>query len=108
MKIGRMLALIAIAFTASISASLAGPCSADIDDMVTRITAAFNAKVDEGSSAQQQADAQPTPPSVAAVLSPETLELVMQVMTTAYAADRTGDDLACKEALTEVQRTIGR
>jgi hypothetical protein len=100
MKIARMLALSAVAFATSISASLAGPCSAEIDDMVARINAALKAP-----SAQQEAVA--TQEKVG-VLSPETLELVMQIMTQAYAADSTGDDLACKEALAEVQRTIGR
>jgi hypothetical protein len=90
MKIARMLALSAAAFAASMSASLAGPCSADIDDMVGRIDAAL-----KDPSAQQK-------------LAPETLELVMQIMTQAYAADTTGDDHACKDALAEVQRTIGR
>jgi hypothetical protein len=90
MQIVRMLAFSAIAFATSISASLAGPCAAEIDDMVGRINAVL-----KGPSAQQK-------------LAPETLELVMQIMTQAYAADTTGDDHTCKESLAEVQRTIGR
>jgi hypothetical protein len=90
MQIVRMLAFSAIAFATSTSASVAGPCAAEIDDMVGRINTAL-----KGTNAQQK-------------LAPETLELVMQIMTQAYAADSTGDDHTCKESLAEVQRTIGR
>ena len=118
MKIVKMLALIAIAFGASISASSAGPCSGDIDAMMARIDAALNAKVAAGPGAQQHSTVggrhvQPTPRSMAAaeeklgVISPETAQLVRQAMERARDADALGDSVACKEALADVQRMIG-
>jgi hypothetical protein len=118
MKIARMLALSAVVFAASISASLAGPCTAEIEAMVIRIDTALKAKVAAGPSAQQQAvtagrHVQPTPGSVATteeklgVISPENVEQVRSAMARARAADEAGDNIACKEALAEVQRTIG-
>jgi mRNA-degrading endonuclease toxin of MazEF toxin-antitoxin module len=117
MKIATMLALSAVMFTASISATLAGPCSADIDAMMVKFDAALNAKA-TGLSAKQQSTVggrhvQPTPRSAAGaeeklgVLSPETDEQVRNVMVRARAADQAGDNVACKEALAEVQRVIG-
>jgi hypothetical protein len=118
MKIGRMLASSAVAFAASISASLAGPCSAEIDAMVARINAALEARAGAGSTAKEQGvvagrHVQPTPRSLAAAeeklgeMSPETVELVRQAMARASAANSVGDNVACKEALTDVQRAIG-
>ena len=118
MKIVRMLALSAVAFAASISASLAGPCSAEIDAVVARINAALEAKAAAGSTAKEQGvtagrHVQPTPRSMAAAeaklgeISPETVELVRQSMARARAADSAGDNVACKQALAEVQRAIG-
>ena len=83
MKIATMLALSAVTFAASISATLAGPCSADIDAMMVRIDTALNASAAAGPGARQQSTVagrhvQPTPNSMAAAeakvggLSPET------------------------------------
>jgi hypothetical protein len=41
-------------------------------------------------------------------ISPETIELVDQAMGRARAADSVGDNVACKEALADVERVIGR
>ena len=118
MKIATMLALSAVMFTASISATLAGPCSADIDAMMVKFDAALNAKAATGLSAKQQSTVggrhvQPTPNSMAAAeakaggISPETIEQIRVSMTRARAADAVGDNVACKEALAEAQRMIG-
>jgi hypothetical protein len=40
-------------------------------------------------------------------ISPETMEQVQDAMARARAADGAGDNVACKDALTEVQRMIG-
>ena len=118
MKIATMLTLSAVMFTASISATLAGPCSADIDAMMAKIDAALNASAATGPGAQQQSTVagrhvQPTPNSMAAAeakvggLSPETIEQIRGSMARARAADAVGDNVACKEALAEVQGVIG-
>jgi hypothetical protein len=119
MKIGRILASSAVALAASISVSVAGPCSAEIDAVVARIDAALEARAGAGSTAKEQAvvagrHVQPTPRSLAAVeeklgeMSMETIELVKQAMTRARAADSAGDKIACKQALEEAQRAINR
>jgi hypothetical protein len=119
MKIARMLALSAVAFATSTSASLAGPCAAEIDATVARFNTALEANAAAGSTANQEAvvggrHIQPTPRSIAAAeeklgeMSAETIELVKQAMDRARAADSAGDKVACEEALAEVQRTIGR
>jgi len=118
MKIATMLALSTVTFAASISATLAGPCSADIDAMMVRIDTVLNAEAAAGPGAQQQSTVagrhvQPTPNSIAAAeakvggISPETIEQVRDAMARARSADAAGDDVACKEALAEAQRTIG-
>ena len=118
MKIATMLALSAVMFTASISATLAGPCSADIDAMMVKFDAALNAKAATGLSAKKHSTVggrhvQPTPNSMAAAeekvggLSPETIEQIRGSMARARAADAVGDNVACKEALAEVQGVIG-
>ena len=118
MRIARMFALSAVAFSASTSASLAGPCSAEIDAMMAHFNAELHAKA-AGSTAKEQAvvagrHVQPTPRSMAATeeklgeISPETIELVEQAMGRARAADSVGDDVACKQALADVERVIGR
>ena len=118
MKIATMLALSAVAFAASISATLAGPCSTEIDAMMNRIDTFLNARAAAGPGAQEQATVggrhvQPTPQSMAAAegkvggISPETIEQVRDAMARARAADAAGDNIACKEALAEAQRMIG-
>ena len=118
MKIATMLALSAVTFAASISATLAGPCSADIDAMMVRIDTALNARAAAGPGAQQQSTVggrhvQPTPQSMAAAegkvgeMSAATILQIHDAMARARAADAAGDGVACKEALAEVQGAIG-
>jgi len=118
MKIATMLVLSAVTFVASTSATLAGPCSADIDAMMVQIDAALNARAAAGPGAQQQSTVagrhvQPTPNSMAAAeakvggLSPETIKQVRDAIAQARAADAAGDNVACKEGLAEAQRMIG-
>jgi hypothetical protein len=117
MKIGRMLASSAVAFAASISAGLAGTCSTDIDVMVARINAALEARAGAGPGAKEQAvvggrHIQPTPRSLATAeeklgeMSAEAIEQIKQAIARARAADRAGDDTACKQALLEAERAI--
>ena len=118
MKIATMLALSAVTFAASISATLAGPCSADIDAMMARIDTALNARAAAGPGAQQQSTVggrhvQPTPQSMAGAeakvggISPEAFHQARDAMARARAADAAGDDVACEAALAEAQRMIG-
>ena len=118
MKIATMLALSTVTFAASTSATLAGPCSADVDAMMNRIDTFLNARAAAGPGAQEQATVggrhiQPTPQSMAAAegevgeMSPEAIKQIDDAMARARAADGAGDGVACKEALAEVQRTIG-
>jgi len=118
MRIVTIFALSAVTFAASIAASLAGPCTAEINSMVIRIDAALKARVAAGPEAQEQATkagrhVQPTPRSIAAgeeklgEMSPETVAQARNAMVRARAADEAGNNVACKEALAEVQRLIG-
>jgi hypothetical protein len=118
MKIATMLALSAVAFAASISASKAGPSTAEIDAMVNRNDTFLNARAAAGPGAQEQATVagrhvQPTPQSMAAAegkvgeMSAATILQIHDAMARARAADAAGDGVACKEALAEVQGAIG-
>jgi len=118
MKIATMLALSAVAFAASISASKAGPSTAEIDAMVNRNDTFLNARAAAGPGAPQQSTVagrhvQPTPRSMAAAeekvggMSAETIQQIRDGVARARAADEAGDDVACKEALAEVQGAIG-
>ena len=113
----RLLVFGAIAFAASISASYAGPCSDEINNMQARIDAKLEAKAAAGPTAREGVGAgmsdQPTPRSMAAAeeklgeVSPQTVEAVRQAMLRARAADSAGDKNACEQALADVQRAIG-
>ena len=118
MKIGRKLALSAVGLAASISASLAGPCSAEIDAIMARINAAVEAQAGAGSGAKEHATVggrhiQPTPRSMAAAeeklgeMSADTIEQVNQAMMRARAADRAGDNVACKKEIEVARSAIG-
>ena len=108
MKIGRKLALSAVGLAASISASLAGTCSAEIDAIMARINTAVEARAGAGTGAKEQATVggrhiQPTPRSLAAAeekrgeISADTIEQITQAMERARAADRAGDNVACNQ-----------
>jgi type II secretory pathway component PulM len=107
----------AIVLLASTSIGYAGPCSAEIDSMQTRVDARLEAKAAAGPSAKESTDAlahrQPTPSSIARAeerlreMSAETVAAVKQALGRARAADSAGDKNACEQALAEVQRLIG-
>ena len=107
----------AIAFAASMSASYAGPCSDQIDNMQARIDAKLEAKAAAGPTAREGAGAgmsdQPTPRSMATAeerlgeISAQTVDAVRQAMLRARAADSAGDKNACEQALADVRRAIG-
>jgi hypothetical protein len=104
-------------FAASISASLAGPCTAEIDALQARIDARLEAKAAGGPSAQESVGAtmsrQPTPNSIAAAeerlheLSPQRVSAVKKAMARARAADSAGDAKACERALAKARHVLG-
>jgi hypothetical protein len=110
--------LSAVGLAASISASMAGPCSAEIDAIMARINAALEARAGAGAGAKEQSTVggrhiQPTPRSIATAeeklgeISADTIELVNQAMMRARAADSAGDNAACKKQLEVARRAIG-
>jgi len=111
-------ALSGTAFLASVSASYAGPCSADIDAMQRRVDANLEAKAAAGPAGKEGAAAgmshQPTPQSMAAAeeklgdISAATVDATRQTMARARAADSAGDESACEQALAEVKRLMGQ
>jgi hypothetical protein len=116
MTASRLLVFGAIAFGASLSASYAGPCSDEIDNMQTRIDAKVEAMAAAGPTARQggaSTHVQPTPRSIAGAeaklgeVSPQTVDAVRQAMLRARAADSAGDKNACEQALADAQRAFG-
>ena len=112
----RLLVFGAIAFITSLSASYAGPCTDDVDQMQARIDAKLQAMAAAGPTGRQagaSTHVQPTPRSIAGAevklgeVSAETVAAVRQAMLRARAADSAGDKNACGQALAEVQRSIG-
>jgi hypothetical protein len=113
----RHLMVSAAAFAASMSASYAGPCSAEIGRLQALIDTRLEARAAAGPQAGESADAmlhhQPTPGSIAAAeqelgdLSPQKTEAAEQAMARARAADSAGDGSGCEQALADVQRAIG-
>ena len=113
----RVLVFSAMAITASVSTTYAGPCSADIDAMQARIDAKLEAKAAAGPTAKEGVPAgmsvQPTPRSIATAeeklgdISAQTVAAVGQGMAQARAADAAGDASACEKALADVQRVVG-
>lgn len=112
------ISLSAAALALSTIACSAGPCSPEIARMQARLDAGLQAKAGTGPSAPESSGAlrhrQPTPGSIASAeiglgeLSPEKAKIIREAMAQARAADRAGDKAACEQALTQVQRTIGR
>jgi hypothetical protein len=113
----RLLVFGVISFAASISASYAGPCSDDVNNMQARMDAKLEAKAAAGPTAREGVFAdmhnQPTSRSIVAAeerlgeVSPQTNDAVRQAMLRARAADSAGDKSACEQALADVQRAIG-
>jgi hypothetical protein len=85
--------------------------------MQARLSARLEAAASAGRTAPQSSDAllhhQPTPGSIARVeiqlgeLSPEKAKVIRDAMARAREADQAGDEVACVQALAEVQRIIG-
>ncbi len=116
MTIVRLLAWNAALIAASVTASYAGPCTTNIDNMWGRINAALETRAAAGPVAKQGGFAgmsdQPTPHSMAAVevklgeLSPRAVAAVENAMAQARTADAAGDAKACKKALASVRRVL--
>jgi hypothetical protein len=104
-------------FAASISASYAGPCSANIDAMQTRIDAKLEAIAAAGPTAKEGTMAgmsnQPTPHSIAAAevrfgeIKRQTVRTIRRAMSRARAADAAGKGRRCARELAVVQRVLG-
>ena len=102
---------------ASTSASYAGPCSVDIDNMQARIDATLEAKAAAGPFAKESVRAgmsdQPTPRSMAVAeerlgeISPEKVDAISKAMERARASDNVGGKSGCEQALAEVKRLLG-
>jgi hypothetical protein len=117
MTVSRRIAFSAAALVASVSASHAGPCAADIDRMQARVDARLEGIAAAGPSGRESVAAtmnrQPTPGSIAAAeerlgdLPPQAMAAVQQSMTRARAADDANDKAACEQALADVQRALG-
>ena len=101
---------------ASMSASYAGPCSEDIDNMQARIDATLEAKAAAGPFAKESVRAgmsdQPTPRSMAVAeerlgeISPQKVDAISKAMARARAADGAGNKHGCEQALAEVKRLL--
>ena len=109
-------AYVAVALVTSITATLAGPCSQQIDRVQAKIDAKLEAIAAVGRSARESSAAtmhrQLTPESIAAAeanlgdVSPEKVEEAEAFMKRARDADRAGDQSACEQAVAEAQRVI--
>ena len=118
MAILRLTAWSAAAFAASISVGHAGPCSRQIDRMQARVDAMLEARAAAGPAGREGTGAllshQPTPRSIAAAeerldrLPPQKAQHIEQAMARARTSDSAGDRRACKRALADVRRVIGR
>jgi hypothetical protein len=112
----RIVLTVAVVLAISITASLAGPCSQQIDRVQAKIDAKLEAIAAVGRSARESSAAtmhrQPTPESIAAAeanlgdVSPEKVQEAEAFMTRARDADRAGDRSTCEQALAEAQRVI--
>src|SRR6516165_2159532 len=112
----RIVLTVAVVLATSITASLAGPCSQQIDRLQAKIDAKLEAIAAVGRSARESSAAtmhrQPTPESIAAAeanlgdVSSEKVQAAEAFMTRARDADRAGDQSACERALAEAQRVL--
>ena len=118
MAIVRLAVWSAAFVAATISASHAGPCAADIDAMQGRIDAKLEAIAAAGPPMREGGFAgmsdQPTPRSMAQAevrhgeLSAHTVARAKKAMARARSADAAGDKKACELALMRVRRAIGK
>jgi hypothetical protein len=109
-------AYVAVALVTPITASLAGQCLPQIDQVQAKIDAKLEAIAAAGRLARESIAAtmhrQPTPESIAAAeanlgdVSPEKVQEAEAFITRARDADRAGDQSACEQALAKAQRVI--
>jgi hypothetical protein len=109
-------ASVVVVLITSITASFAGPCSPQIDQVQAKIDAKLEAIAATGRSARESIAAtmhrQPTPESIAAAeanlgdVSPESVHAAEAFMTRARDADGASDQGACERALAEAQRVL--
>lgn len=116
MSIGRSLAICAIVFAASGSATNAGPCAQGIDRLQAQFDSKLAANAAAGPSARESIAAtmnrQPTPQSMAAAeaklgeISPVKVQAFEAAIARARVADRLADPSACEQALAGVQNAL--
>jgi hypothetical protein len=109
-------AYVAVVLVTSVTASLAGPCSQQIDQVQAKIDAKLEAIAAAGRSARESIAAtmhrQPTPESIAAAeanlgdVSSDKVKAAEAFMTRARDADGAGDQSTCEGALAEAQRLL--
>ncbi len=106
----------ASALLAATTIAHAGPCSSEIAQMQSNISARLEQIVAAGPTAPQvtgRTHVQPTPRSIAAgeaqlgQLAPEKIDDIRQAMDRARAADTAGDKAACEEALADAKQLLG-
>jgi hypothetical protein len=117
MTVRRLPTAFAILFTASMSASYAGPCTQAIDSTQAKFDAKLDAQAAVGPTAPEShaatAHHQPTPDSIAGaeenlgVLSDEQVAAFTEALGRARKADRVGDLSACEQALNQAQGILG-
>jgi hypothetical protein len=116
MRIWQSLMACGAALIVSIPVSYAGPCSQRIVRFRSAIDAKQHSNAAAGLSAPESTAAtthqQPTQQSIGAAesqlgeVSPEKLRAVMAAVERASEADRTGDQIACEEALADAWRAF--
>jgi hypothetical protein len=116
MNIQRSMLACAAVFAASMSASHAGPCSAEITQIRDLFDTIHGAKASAAMVPESTAGTmhhQPTPNSVGAaevelgLTSPEVFDEVKTDMAKALEADAAGDQNACEQALADAKRLLG-
>ena len=118
MSIHRSLIAFVAVFAASTSACYSGPCSQDIARLQAAADAKLAAAVAAGPSAPESGEArmhhQPTPRSIATAesevggFSPEQQKAFAAAITRAREADNASDESACKQAVADVERILGK
>ena len=118
MSIQRSLIAFAAVFAASTSAGYAGPCSQDIARLQAAMDAKLAATAARGPSAPEGSAAtmhrQPTPRSIATAeselgeVSLERAKAFTAAMARAREADSASDESACKQALADAERVLGK
>jgi len=118
MSIQRSLITFAAVFAASTSACYAGPCSQDIARLAAAMNAKLAAAAAAGPSSPESGEArmhrQPTPRSIATAeselggFSLEQGKAFAAAMARAREADSASDESACKQAVADAERVLGK